>query len=188
MTDSTHSPNGKVLVRIGHDDHLSRRAHALLLALGLNEAASRVHVTWNKKLRTTAGRAYSARGRIELNPRLQLLAAEKKEAEIEQTFLHELAHLVAHWRYPGRRLQPHGEEWKRACADLGIPGEERCHDLNLGGRTSMRKNFAYICPACEVVIFRVRRIRRTVACYSCCNNHNGGKFHRRYQLVEKRLK
>ncbi|MDF1755363.1 MAG: SprT-like domain-containing protein [Verrucomicrobiales bacterium] len=174
------------MIRIGFDEGLTARAERLLKALDLSEVAAKVTVNWNKRLRTTAGRAYSNLAKIELNPRLQLLPDEKRDHEINQTFLHELAHVVAHARNPKRRIQPHGDEWKQACADLGIPGEERCHSLNLG-RTTRRKNFAYICPACEEVIYRVKRMNRSVACYSCCKNHNDGKYDNKFKLIEKRL-
>ena len=131
------------MIHIGFDEELTRQAEDLLSGLGMDAVAEKVTVIWNKRLRTTAGRAYSNMGKIELNPRLQLLPEQKKDQEINQTFLHELAHVVAHARNPNRRIQPHGTEWKQACADLGIPGEERCHTLNLG-RTTRRKNFAYI--------------------------------------------
>ncbi|MDF1816202.1 MAG: SprT-like domain-containing protein [Verrucomicrobiales bacterium] len=176
----------KVMIQIGYDEKLTHHAEHLLRGLGMDAVADKVTVVWNKRLRTTAGRAYSNLAKIELNPRLQLLSEEKMEQEINQTFLHELAHVVAHARNLNRRIQPHGPEWKEACADLGIPGEERCHSLNLG-RTTRRKNFAYICPECEEVIYRVKRMSRSVACYQCCKNHNSGKYDHRYKLIEKRL-
>lgn len=174
------------MVLIGCDENLTKRAAHLLRELGLVKVAQKVVVNWNKRLRTTAGRAYSSTAKIELNPRLQLLPDEEREQEIRQTFLHELAHVVAYSRYPNVNIQPHGPEWRQACADLGIPGEERCHTLNLG-RTSMRKNYAYICPACEEVIYRVKRMKRSVACYTCCKENNNGKYDPRFTLIEKRL-
>lgn len=174
-------------MRIGFDEALTREAVELLLKLGLPHIAEKVTVIWNKRLRTTAGRAYSAQAKIELNPRLQVLDEEKREQEIRQTFLHELAHVVAYSRYPNQGIKAHGPEWKKACADLGIPGEERCHDLQLGRRTTMRKNYAYLCPVCEEVIYRVKRMKRSVACYECCRKYSKGKYDPQYKLIEKRL-
>lgn len=37
------------------------------------------------------------------------------------TFVHELAHYRVYVNYPHRRLEPHGEEWKQAFAQLLIP-------------------------------------------------------------------
>jgi len=184
MTDPANSR--KIMIRIGYDEGLTEQAARLLRGLGLKAVADKVMVIWNKRLRTTAGRAYSNSAKIEINPRLQTLGDATRDEEIQQTFLHELAHVVAHARHPGKRIQPHGDEWKRACADLGIPGEERCHTLNLG-RTTKRKNYAYICPVCETVIYRVQRMKRSVACYCCCKDHNDGKYDHRYKLIEKRL-
>ncbi len=177
---------GQIMVWIGYDEELTLRASKLLYGLGLQEIADGVTVNWNKRMRSAAGRAHYQTCLIDLNPRLQLLPEPKKTKEIEDTFLHELAHLVAFGRNRGRRIQPHGAEWKRACADLGIPGEDRCHDLDLGSRR-MKRKFVYECPACKTSIPRVRRIKRAVACHSCCKTHSGGKFDSRFRLVEKKL-
>lgn len=37
------------------------------------------------------------------------------------TFVHELAHYTVHVNYPKKRLEPHGEEWKLAFAQLLLP-------------------------------------------------------------------
>ena len=95
--------------------------------------------------------------------------------------------MVAYCRYPNQNIKPHGEEWKQACADLGIPGEERCHDLQLGQRSTMRKNYAYICPVCEEVIYRVKKMKSSVACFDCCKKYSKGKYDPQFKLIEKRL-
>lgn len=177
---------GMVQVRTGFDEDLTLRAGKLLKELELPDLADAVRVIWNKRMRSAAGRAHYQKSLIDLNPRLQLLPEPKKTEEIVDTFLHELAHLVAFGRNRRRRIQPHGIEWKQACSDLGIPGEDRCHDLDLGSRR-MRKKFVYECPVCKSNIPRVRRIKRAVACHSCCKAHSRGKFDSRFRLVEKRL-
>lgn len=137
-------------------------------------------------MRTAAGRAFAKDWRIELNPRLQDLPDGDREAELRATFLHELAHLVAFARAGKRRIQPHGPEWREACGDLGIAGEDRCHALDFQPRRLARR-FAYACPHCEAVVQRVRRLRRRVACYACCRQHAGGRFDARFQLRETRI-
>lgn len=184
--DSGAPPEGYVWVTVGRDKRLTEVAAAHAERLGLTELAKEVTVSWNKRMRTAAGRAFYQTAKIELNPKLQTLPKETREQEIHQTFLHELAHLVSFARHPGTRIQPHGPEWKQACADLGIPGEDRCHDLNFQPRRQKRK-FAYTCPACDSVVKRVRRLRRTVACYECCRAHSGGRFDSRFVLEERRL-
>ena len=47
---------------------------------------------------------------IDLNPYQMLV-----------TFVHELAHYTVHVNYPGKRLEPHGDEWKRTFAQLLLP-------------------------------------------------------------------
>ncbi|MDB4358685.1 SprT-like domain-containing protein [Verrucomicrobiales bacterium] len=177
-------PDGYVKVKIGRDGYLTAQAVEHAERLGLKKLAGQVVVVWNRRMRTAAGRAFYQTNRIELNPKLQALPGAESEKEVEGTFLHELAHLVAYNRNLGKRIQPHGDEWKQACADLGIPGEDRCHSLDFQPR-SMKRNFAYVCIHCGTVVERVRKFKRTVACYACCKAYTKGKFDMRFVLKEK---
>jgi len=179
-------PEGHVWIRIGHDEDMTREAAEHATRLGLAKLAKSVAVVWNRRMRTAAGRAFYQTGRIELNPKLQTLPEERRDEEIRNTFLHELAHLVSFARAKGKRIQPHGSEWKQACVDLGIPGEIRCHDLDFQPRRQRRK-FAYECPACGSVVKRVRRLKRKVACYDCCRKKAGGQYDARFALRESKL-
>lgn len=170
--------------RLGQDEDLTRRGAEIARRLGLTRLAKRVNVHWNGRMRTAAGRAFYETSRIELNPRLRTLPQSSRDGEVERTFLHELAHLVSFARARGRRIRPHGPEWKQACADIGIPGEDRCHDLDFQPRRH-RRRFAYECPACGSVVKRVRQLKRRVACYNCCRSHAGGRFDTRFVLEEK---
>ena len=138
-------------------------------------------MTWNPRLRTTAGRAWWPDRTVELNPRLRDLPEE----EMWCTVRHELAHLIAYERAGRRRVQAHGPEWRLACAELGIPGESPCHHLPFEGH-EQRRRYSYICPKCATTIERVRRMRGAVACYTCCRKHSGGRFDSRFRLVERR--
>ncbi|MDB6080069.1 MAG: family peptidase, partial [Akkermansiaceae bacterium] len=82
--------------------------------LDIPELARRVRVSWNARMQTTAGRAWWPDRLIELNPKLKEQAPE----EMWRTLRHELAHLVAYERAGRRRIEPHGLEWKAACAEL----------------------------------------------------------------------
>ena len=183
---SEDPPEGCVWVTVGFDKDLTSQAAEYAQRLGLDELAKSVEVVWNKRMRTAAGRAFYQTGRIELNPKLQTLPEERRDQEIRQTFLHEMAHLVSFGRNKGKRIQPHGPEWRMACADLGIHGEDRCHDLNFQPRRQKRK-YAYVCPVCETEVKRVRRLTRKVACFVCCKKHAGGKFDSRFVLQEWKL-
>ena len=109
----------------GRDPALEALARDLLLQQGATSLAAQVRVEWSTRLRTAAGRAEYGARRILLNRRL----AAHGEAEIDRTLRHELAHLLAQFRAGRRRIAPHGMEWRRACTDLGIEGEARCHNL-----------------------------------------------------------
>lgn len=158
---------------MGRDVDLESKARELLRDCGINAV---VGVEWNPRLKTCAGRADFRAKLISLNPRLR-----EHPREIERTFRHELAHLLAQFRSGRRRILPHGEEWRRACVDLGIGDEKRCH--NLPFPTSERaRRFLYKCPNCQQVLARARRSRRAIACLACCRAHNRGKFDARFRL------
>jgi len=149
--------------------------------------ADSVKIIWNRKMRSTAGRAFLYEAKVELNPKLLHLNNDLAESltQVRQTLLHELAHLLAHHRY-GRGITAHGVEWKQACADLGIPGESATHQLNLPTRTQQKK-WGYSCPNCLEIILRVRRMKSQSACYTCCKKYNRGKFHSKFALIEDNL-
>lgn len=161
----------------GRDAELEAQAREWLLALELPGGAKLVTVTWNARLRSTAGYARYPKWEVELNPRLQ-----EFEGQVERTLKHELAHLIAYHRSGRRRIEPHGREWRQACADLGIAGEKAHHRLPLPRNTVERK-LTYACPACHTVVQRVRKFRRPTACLKCCNRHAGGRYDGRFRLV-----
>lgn len=150
-------------------------------SLALSELARKVHVHWNPRMRTTAGRAWWPDRVIELNPKLKDCEPE----EIWRTLKHELAHLVAYERCGRRRIDPHGPEWQTACADLGIAGESPCHNLPFK-RRKMKRNHAYACSNCLAVVHRVRPITKAVACYECCRKFNNGVYHARFRLIKNK--
>jgi predicted SprT family Zn-dependent metalloprotease len=164
----------------GRDLVLEEKAREILRALGLPAAAKKVRVEWNSRLRTCAGRADSAHSLISLNPRL----LQHGESEVDRTFRHELAHLLAHFRAGRRHIAPHGAEWKAACRDLGIGDESRCHNLPFPVRRRAPR-YLYRCPNCRSHFPRVRPVRRAIACLACCRKHSRGKYDERFRL--KRL-
>jgi predicted SprT family Zn-dependent metalloprotease len=146
--------------------------HAVDPALG-----DLVTAGWNSRMRTTAGVAVLGQNQIWLNPALREVSSE----EVERTLLHELAHLLARHRYPHRRIDPHGEEWRTACRDLGIPGESRTHRLPFHARR-LKRRFILRCPVCGRHHERVRRPKRDLACLHCCRIHNGGLYDEKYRF------
>lgn len=166
----------------GIDQERTMECAELARALGMKKLATRVVVQWNKRMRSTAGRASWPEGKIELNPKLAELAPD----EIHATMLHELAHLVAYARAGRKRIAAHGVEWRQACSELGIPNERATHSLPLPSRRMQRK-WRYTCPECGEGFDRVRRMKRYVGCYACCKVHHGGYYHRKFRLVESPL-
>jgi SprT protein len=174
-------PPKPMFVVLGRDSALEANAREILTALGAGELGQEIQVEWNARLFSAAGRADSHRKLVSLNPRLR----EHDAAEIERTLRHELAHLLAQFRAGRRRISPHGPEWRRACRDLGIADEGRCHTLPFPVKKRARR-FLYRCSRCGKEFPRVRRIKRTVACLDCCRKFNPGKFDptARLRLVE----
>lgn len=152
-------------------DDLVREGRRALAEMGEADLAVMFSAEWNPRLSTTAGTAHCWKLQIRLNPKLK-----NHPGETRQTFLHELAHLLAFHRHGGG-IQSHGREWKLACADLGIPGESRCHDLPW----SMPVRWVGICPSCAKRSYRRRR--GDVACGKCCRRLNRGKFSKRFKLT-----
>ncbi len=161
----------------GRDAILEKQGREWLDRLGLHEGAMKLKVVWNRKLRSTAGYARWPVWCVELNPRLV-----EFEGQVDRTFRHELAHLVAYARAGRKRIEPHGAEWRKACADLGIPDESARHTLPLP-RSKQARNFTYQCPSCGVKVDRVKKFQRYTACLACCRKHNGGRYDARFQFV-----
>jgi SprT protein len=162
----------------GDAQELTLFAKAALVRLGIESLAHNLRVKWNPRMRSTAGLAYPNSSQIVLNPKLMHFGW----TEVERTLLHELAHLVAHHRCGRRRISPHGPEWRKACRDLGMDNEARCHDLPLP-RRRMTRRFIYQCPACGTQVERVHRFKRPAACLKCCQTHSGGRYDKRFNLV-----
>jgi SprT protein len=170
---------------LGRDLSLEMQVRKLLRKLGAGKLAREIRVEWNPRMRSAAGRANFREKLISLNPLLcdHDLASVSRQSgsDIDRTLRHELAHLLAQFRVGRRRIAPHGSEWRKACCDLGIADEARCHNLPFASK-SFPPRFVYRCPDCEQKFPRVRRIRRAIACLACCRKHNGGDFDPRFRL------
>lgn len=160
------------------DEQLELRGRALAAQMGCPIVAARLVVIWNSRLSTAAGRASGATWHISLNPLLNSFGVD----EVERTFLHELAHLIAFERASGKRIAAHGPEWRRACADLGIPNENVRHALPFPRRKHARRH-RYRCPNCGLIVHRARKFRRASACLSCCRVHNRGAYDERFRFI-----
>jgi SprT protein len=161
----------------GPAEDLRQTCIALLTELGMTAQAKLVSVNWNRRLTSTAGYAKFPSWVIDLNPRLTLHVGQ-----VDRTLRHELAHLVAYQRAGRRKIDPHGNEWRRACAELGIPNEPAHHHLPFP-RTERVRKLCYQCTSCKAVIHRARAFRNPTACLSCCRRFANGKYDSRFRLV-----
>lgn len=161
----------------GRDAGLEQQCREILIRLGMVRHAGKIQVVWNPRLRSTAGFATFPAWKIELNPRLL-----EFDGQAPRTMRHELAHLIAYQRAGHTRIEPHGSEWRQACHDVGIPGEKAQHRLPLP-RNAVKRNLAYGCPSCGIVVHRVRKFGRHAACRACCNAHNEGEHDPRFRFV-----
>ncbi|MEI8235046.1 MAG: SprT-like domain-containing protein [Verrucomicrobiota bacterium] len=178
LADATGRTTAPVLPQADFTETtLEATARHLLTSVGCRALARLVHVRWNRRLRTTAGLANYTHWTVALNPKVVPFGME----EVDRTLRHELAHLLARYRAGRRRIQPHGPEWRQACADLGLDGEKRCHELPLPRRYVSRK-VVYRCRHCHAEVRRVRPFRRPVACLKCCRSFNRGRYDERYRF------
>ena len=75
------------------------------------------------------------------------------------------------------------EQLFSACRELGIPNEERTHQLEALKSRRLPLRFRYRCPVCERDYPRARPICRPLACGPCCEQRNGGRYDARFRLV-----
>ena len=157
---------------------LKATAAQLLTAAGAPGLAKRLRIDWNPRLTTTAGLANYSKCEITLNPLLIPFGIK----EVDRTLRHELAHLLARFRFGKKRIQPHGIEWRQACADLGLKDEQARHTLPLP-RKAITPKHHYICNHCRAEVHRVRPFKRPAACLKCCRTHSDGRYDERFRFV-----
>ncbi|MFY9341950.1 MAG: SprT family zinc-dependent metalloprotease [Planctomycetota bacterium] len=146
---------------------LTTRASELLA--GWRVADTRIRVRWNRRLTTTAGRAFQRNGRIELNP--TLLA--KAPTELPAVLVHEAAHIAA-FRLFGPNIPAHGRHWRSLMRLAGhepaVTHDIPVDDVRAAARAPARhrrRRFVYlrVCDACgDRALFAAMRYGR---CHGC---------------------
>ena len=129
------------------------------------------------KLKGACGGQYSSRTHeVRVN---MVLFAENVEHYADTTIPHEVAHAFQRHLYSsssmGRRVMPHGQEWKRIMVRLG-KSPKRCHtyDTSNSSKKTVAKSFEYRCN-CKSFMFTIIRHRRAQkaeaqgigGCYRC---------------------
>jgi len=128
---------------------------------GIPGLADRVRVSYNARLRTTAGRAVLEDARVELNTRL----LRENPTHLVPTLVHELAHLAVHMQYG--RVAPHGRHWRAFMRAAGH-SHKATHALPTAHLKRPRRHYLYLhrCSDCGQT-FLARRVRRDLYCKTC---------------------
>jgi predicted SprT family Zn-dependent metalloprotease len=132
----------------------------------------RSRVEFSSRLRRSLGLCYPQRDLIRLNP--VLLKSGNREM-LDETLVHEAAHLVVYWRH-GRRVRPHGQQWQALMHLAGLPARATIpHSKIKALPTVLRARYLYRhrCLDCGNV-FNAGRTDRRWRCSSCHQWGRGG--------------
>lgn len=142
-------------------DQLYAIAQRCACCWGINKLPARIRITYNPRLRTTAGRAILDDRRVELNTRL----LSKHPEHLVPTLVHELAHVVAYMR--NGKSAPHGRGFRELMHAAGL-SPQATHSLPTGHLRRRRRSFLYLhrCSDCSCS-FIARRVRRDCYCQAC---------------------
>ena len=91
---------------------------------------------------------------------------------LDHTVPHEVAHYVASHLCRGRRVRPHGAEWRSVMHAFGVPPRVTCthpeEDIaDLPQRRMQRYPYSCDCMSHHLSAVRHNRIRRRQASYNC---------------------
>ena len=118
----------------------------------------------NPRLRTTVARWVFAKHRIELGPRFFALHQSQ-----DRILCHELAH-AATGTIHGRRVLPHGPEWRALVQAAGFSPQTRFTTRRpirrLMPRAVISRHYEHRCPVCQAVRFGKRPAKRW-RCIEC---------------------
>ena len=119
-------------------------------------------------------RLQNGRAEIRFNP---WIFARWYEEHLDHTVPHEVAHYVVSRLYRGRRIRPHGAEWRAVMHAFGVPPRVTCSHLpediaDLPQRQMRRYDYSCDCTSHQLSAVRHNRIRRGQATYAC--RHCGG--------------
>lgn len=136
---------------------------------------------WNKRLRSSAGRFVpgSYRFLTTIHPVIEIASYLKTEERARELIADTLGHEMIHyWLWARRKPYGHTPEFWKKMQEMGVSR------YNSVPRSRPYK-YVYACPGCEKE-FKTRKRLGRLACASCCNQHNRGKFDFRFKLVLKK--
>lgn len=86
---------------------------------------------------------------------------------VRNTILHEIAHAFT-------RGHKHDTVWRNACVEVG------CEPKRTSNGATIKRPYTAICGTCGNKSKGFRR--NDVACKKCCNEHNEGKYDKKFKL------
>ena len=134
-------------------------------------------VVINYRAKARSGQASYNKKQVELT--CKFFEAAGREADHNQTLLHEVAHIITrHIHGHGRHIKAHGREWKRVMVAFGL-APNRCS--NYSYIREDRENSAkhkYECLDCGVVSHTNRKLKNLHNRYHgpCRHKENGGRL------------
>lgn len=137
------------------------------------------HLTWNPRLRTSAGRFRPGRRShhpIKAEIEIATYLADEVDAfeHIRNTLAHEMIH---YWLWYRRRPYGHTAEFHQKMQEFG--------DIRYNPVPRQRPyKYIYTCPGCSREVPARKRLG-TVACRACCDEHTDGKYHPRFKMDMK---
>jgi len=141
----------------------------LALLWGLPGMVDDVSLEFSRRFRRSLGRCWPTQGRI----RLAAFLFEGDPGLLEEVLCHELAHVAA-FRLHGRRIRPHGPEWKALLVQAGFEPRARFREEDVGlprPRTAPMARWEHRCPRCQAV----RMAGRSVPQWRCADCWNAGR-------------
>ncbi len=125
-----------------------------------------VRVRFSARMFRAVGRCYPQRRLVSL----AAAVAEMEEAQILAILCHEFAHIAA-YEHHGRRIRPHGVEWRALVAAAGFSPSVRFHDEKsialLRASAPRRSRYLHQCRRCSAERISARRMShwRCGPCY-----------------------
>lgn len=135
-------------------------------------------LNWNSRLRSSAGRFIpGSRKYFKLyRPKIEIASYLREEVNSDFLITDTLAHEVIHyWLWVRRVPYGHTPEFLAKMRQMGVSR------YNTVPRLRPHK-YLYKCEVCEKT-FPTRKRLGNLACATCCNVHNAGKYHLRFKLV-----
>ena len=130
------------------------------------DLTGRVQIEPGRRLRRSLGRCHPTSGQVRIHPAL----FEPENAELlREVVCHEAAHAAVHLLH-GRKVRPHGPEWKHLMISAGYASKARMDPNRLPPwlRTAMQPDVLYrhSCAVCGATRMAGRRVSRW-RCRAC---------------------